>query len=152
MLPSTQVPESWVVLDVACSNYPTNCTDIRGGTFAYQESSSWANKSFFALGAEANLGYSEEENRGFYGWELVQLTTPEGATARANRSVVAGISTRNFYLGVLGLAARPVVWEDHSDSSPSLITILREQNLIPNLSYGYTAGASYSKKLVRCVI
>ncbi|KAL8663423.1 MAG: hypothetical protein Q9168_008097, partial [Polycauliona sp. 1 TL-2023] len=35
------------------------------------------------------------------------------------------------------------MWQDHSDSSPSLITILKDQNLIPHLSYGYTAGASY---------
>ncbi|CAO1604417.1 hypothetical protein XANCAGTX0491_007974 [Xanthoria calcicola] len=144
VLPSTQVPESWIVLDVACSTSPADCSDIRGGTFAYQDSSSWTTKSFFALGAEANLGYTNEENRGFYGWELVQLTTPEGANTRVNQSVVAGISTKNFFLGVLGLAARPVVWEDHSDSSPSLITILKEQNYIPNRSYGYTAGASYN--------
>ncbi|KAL8641548.1 MAG: hypothetical protein Q9226_008619, partial [Calogaya cf. arnoldii] len=143
VLPSTQIPESWLVLDVACSDQPTNCSDTRGGTFAYQDSSSWANKSFFALGAEANLGYTEKENRGFFGWESVQLTSPEGANTKANHSVVAGISTTNFYLGVLGLAARPVVFEDHSDSSPSLITVLKEQNLIPSLSYGYTAGASY---------
>ncbi|KAL9035832.1 MAG: hypothetical protein Q9180_004637, partial [Flavoplaca navasiana] len=146
VLPSTQNPESWVVLDVACANQPTNCSVTRGGTFAFQDSSSWTNKSdgsFFALGAQANLGYTEEENRGFYAWDLVQLTTPESANVRVDRSVVAGIATRNFYMGVLGLAARPIVWEDHSDSSPSLITILKEQNLIPSLSYGFTAGASY---------
>ncbi|KAL8910918.1 MAG: hypothetical protein Q9171_003823 [Xanthocarpia ochracea] len=144
LLPSTQVPESWIVLDVACTDRdPANCSDSRGGTFDFLESSSWENKSFYALGAEANLGYSREYNRGFYAKELVQLTNPEGANTTVNHSVVAGIITPNFYLGVLGLAARPVVWEDQSDSSDSLITILKKQNLIPNLSYGYTAGASY---------
>lgn len=144
LLPSTQVPESWIVLDVACTDQdPANCSDSRGGTFDFLESSSWENKSFYALEAEANLGYSREDNRGFYAKELVQLTNPEGANTTVNHSVVAGIITPNFYLGVLGLAARPVVWEDHSDSSDSLITILKKQSLIPNLSYGYTAGASY---------
>ncbi|KAL8917092.1 MAG: hypothetical protein Q9172_005977 [Xanthocarpia lactea] len=144
LLPSTQVPESWIVLDVACTDRdPANCSDSRGGTFDFLESSSWENKSFYALGAEANLGYNREDNRGFYAKELVQLTNPEGANTTVNESVVAGIITPNFYLGVLGLAARPVVWEDHSDSSDSLITILKKQSLIPNLSYGYTAGASY---------
>ncbi|KAL8856186.1 MAG: hypothetical protein Q9178_007224 [Gyalolechia marmorata] len=144
LLPSTQVPESWIVLDVACTDRdPANCSDSRGGTFDFLESSSWENKSFYALGAEANLGYNREDNRGFYAKELVQLTNPEGTSTTVNHSVVAGIITPNFYLGVLGLAARPVVWEDHSDSSDSLITILKKQSLIPNLSYGYTAGASY---------
>ncbi len=153
LLPSTQVPESWIVLDVACTDQdPANCSDSRGGTFDFLESSSWENKSFYALGAEANLGYNREDNRGFYAKELVQLTNPEGVITTVNHSVVAGIITPNFYLGVLGLAARPVVWEDHSDSSDSLITILKKQSLIPNLSYGYTAGASYSMKIVRRVI
>ncbi|KAL8781757.1 MAG: hypothetical protein Q9213_005866 [Squamulea squamosa] len=138
------VPESWIVLDVACTEQdPNNCSDSRGGTFNFSDSSSWANKSFYALGAEANLGYTADDNRGFYAWENVDLITPNDANITVNHSVVAGISTKNFYLGVIGLASRPVVWEDHSDSSDSLITILKKQNLIPHLSYGYTAGSSY---------
>lgn len=59
-------------------------------------------------------------------------------------SVVAGISTSIFYLGIFGLEARPIVWEDH----PSLITILKEKKLIPGLLYGYTAGVWYSKRVI----
>lgn len=55
------------------------------------------------------------DDRGFYGWELVQLTTPDGINIEVNHSVVAGISTSKFYLGVFGLEARPIVWGDHSD-------------------------------------
>ncbi|KAL8801240.1 MAG: hypothetical protein Q9182_004589 [Xanthomendoza sp. 2 TL-2023] len=142
LLPSTQIPESWVVLDIACTSQGSkNCSDSRGGTFSYQDSSTWSNKSIYALGAEANLGYTDQN--GFFGWDNVALTTPEGAKTTVNHTVVAGIVTNDSYLGALGLAQRPVVWEDHSDSAPSLISILKEKSLIPNLSYGYTAGASY---------
>ncbi|KAL8678826.1 MAG: hypothetical protein Q9186_004850 [Xanthomendoza sp. 1 TL-2023] len=128
--------------NVACTDQgPRNCSDSRGGTFDYEDSSTWSNKSIYALGAEANLGYTDAN--GFFGWDNVALTTPEGAKTTVNHSVVAGIVTNDSYLGALGLAARTVVWEDHSDSSPSLISILKDQSLIPSLSYGYTAGASY---------
>ncbi|KAL8736444.1 MAG: hypothetical protein Q9166_000236 [cf. Caloplaca sp. 2 TL-2023] len=144
LLPSTQIPESWIVLDVGCTeNDPKNCSESRGGTFNYEDSSTWTNKSFYALGSEANLGYTTNSDNGFYAWDNVTLITPEGANISVNHSVVAGIATKDFYLGALGLAARPVVWEDHSDSSPSLMTTLKDQSLIPTLSYGYTAGASY---------
>ncbi|KAL8803236.1 MAG: hypothetical protein Q9200_006294 [Gallowayella weberi] len=147
LLPSTQNPDSWVVLDVACTTQGSkNCSDSRGGTFSYQDSSTWSNKSIYGLGAEANLGYTKENGfNGFYGWDNVALTTPEGAKTTVNHTVVAGIVTNDSYLGALGLANRPVVWEDHSDSASSLISILKERGLVPNLSYGYTAGASYKK-------
>ncbi|KAL8950195.1 MAG: hypothetical protein Q9222_003758 [Ikaeria aurantiellina] len=145
LLPSTQVPESWVVLAEGCTTSdPKNCSVTRGNTFNYGASSTWDLQDTYSLQSEANLGYTTNSDNGAYGWDNLTLATIEGASVSMNHSVVAGIATKDFYLGILGLASRDIVWQDKSGSSPSLIRALHDQNLIPKQSYGYTAGASYN--------
>ena len=57
--------------------------------------------------------------------------------------VVAGLATKDFYVGQLGLSARPVNFTDFNDPQKSLLGSLREQGLIKGTSWGYTAGAAY---------
>ncbi|KAL8928838.1 MAG: hypothetical protein Q9208_001616 [Pyrenodesmia sp. 3 TL-2023] len=145
LLPSTQVPESWVVLTEGCTDEdPRNCSITRGGLFNYDVSSTWVQKDIYALGSEANLGYtSDNSNNGAYGWENISWAATADVNVTASHTVIAGIATKDFYLGILGLAARSITWEDLSTSPPSLISILKEQGLIETQSYGYTAGAFY---------
>ncbi|KAL9610154.1 MAG: hypothetical protein Q9167_005132 [Letrouitia subvulpina] len=146
VLVSTQIPECWVVLEEGCTESdPSNCTETRGGLFDYSKSSTWDKKAIFPLGTEANLGYTKNSDNGAYGWDTVELGTVGETNATLDKQVIAGIATKDFYLGNLGLAARPLDWTDHTESSPSLLSSLQSQNLIPSLSYGYTAGASYRK-------
>ncbi|KAL8829377.1 MAG: hypothetical protein Q9170_006194 [Blastenia crenularia] len=145
-LPSTEVPETWVVLFEGCTTKdPKNCSINRGGLYNYNASSTFSQKDIYALGSEANLGYTTNSDNGAYGWENLTWATSDGTNVTASHTVIAGIATKDFYLSSLGLAARNITWEDHSDSSPSLITSLKEQGQIQNQSYGYTAGASYSE-------
>ncbi|KAL8689228.1 MAG: hypothetical protein Q9218_005052 [Villophora microphyllina] len=144
LLPSTQNPETWVVLAEGCTGTdPKDCNSTRGGVYDYSASPTWVKKGVYALSAEANLGYTQNSDNGAYGWDTVALPTAEGGNVTMKHSVIAGIATKDFYLGSLGLAARDIEWQDHSDSVPSLFTSLKTQNQIPTLSYGYTAGASY---------
>lgn len=108
-------------------------------------SSTWFKKDVYALGSEANLGYTGNSDNGAYGWENISWAATGDVNVTASHTVIAGIATKDFYLGVLGLAARPITWEDHSTSSPSLISTLKAQGLIESQSYGYTAGAFYSR-------
>lgn len=80
----------------------------------------------------------------------MELATIGETNVTLNKQVIAGIATKDFYLGNIGLAARPLDWTDHTESSPSLMSSLKSQNLIPSLSYGYTAGASYRMLLLPC--
>lgn len=48
-------------------------------------------------------------------------------------------------LGVLGLGPKPTNFSDFNDPQPSFMHSLRNQSLIPSLSCGYYAGASYDK-------
>lgn len=46
-------------------------------------------------------------------------------------------------MGNFGLNPKPTNWTSYEDSAPSYMTQLKEQNLIPSVSFGYTAGAQY---------
>lgn len=63
-----------------------------------------------------------------------------------NRTPVAGIATPNSYLGQFTVNPRPINFTDFNDPQPSYMTLLKEQNYIPSLSFGYTAGAQYRLK------
>ena len=59
-----------------------------------------------------------------------------------DQQVVAAIDTKDFYLGNLGLTPRPVnfTWDDPTQS---FLSTLKDQKVIPSLSFGYNAGAPY---------
>lgn len=87
---------------------------------------------------EANLGRDNAAN-GDYGFDTVGLEdSPIGPTLP--HQVVAGITTNEFWLGYLGLGPKPV---NLTAAIPSFMKNLADQNLIPSLSFGYTAGAKY---------
>lgn len=64
-----------------------------------------------------------------------------------NRSltVLKGIGTKHFMLGVFGIGPKTTNLDDFNDPQPSFLWSLKNQSLIPSLSYGYYAGASYDK-------
>ena len=86
------------------------------------------------------MGYS---GNGLYGYDTVGLggLGSEGPTLK--NTTVGGLETTDFYLGIFGINAKPTNFSDFNDPSPSYITYLKEDNLIPSVSFGYTAGAQY---------
>ncbi|KAI4201729.1 MAG: hypothetical protein LQ350_003083 [Teloschistes chrysophthalmus] len=133
LLASTQNPETWVILDEGCvATDPKNCSVTRGGVYVYSNSSSWAKKGVYGLTSESNLGYTQNSDAGAYGWDNVALATPDGADIMLNRSVIAGLATKDFYMGSLGLAARAIEWQDHK----STVTHTNAENAPPSLTLG----------------
>ena len=59
--------------------------------------------------------------------------------------VLAGFASNANYLGSFGLNNQPTNFTDLTNSSQSFLTSLRAENLIPSLSWAYTAGAHYRK-------
>ena len=97
------------------------------------------------------MGYS---GNGLYGYDTVGLggLGSEGPTLK--NTTVGGLETTDFYLGIFGINAKPTNFSDFNDPSPSYITYLKEDNLIPSVSFGYTAGAQYREafpKLTFCI-
>lgn len=151
VFPATEIPETWVVLATGCSNASSNCTALRGGTFNTSKSPTWDPKdSLYELGAEQNLGIATKSGPdadvGLYGFDTLGVQESGGNNISLNQQVVVGINTTHFYRGNLGLATRPIIFGD-TTTSPGFLQSLKDQNLIPSLSYGYTAGASYRKSL-----
>ncbi|KAL8939623.1 MAG: hypothetical protein Q9216_003265 [Gyalolechia sp. 2 TL-2023] len=139
------VPETWVILAEGCTrDDPDNCSDTRGGLFNYDQSSTFTLKDTYALTSEANLGYTTNSDNGAYGWENLTLTSDDDSDVTASHVVIAGIATKDFYLGSLGLASRAITWEDSSSSLPSLMTSLKEQESAPGslIIGGYDASRS----------
>ena len=146
VLPATEISETWVVLPLGCGSLdPLNCTQSRGGTFDVSKSTNWISKATYALLAESNLGYTANSDNGNYGFDTIGVGKPGAGNVSVDGQVVAGIATKDFYLGNLGLASRPISFNSDNDPKPSFLSSLRNRSLIPSLAYGFTAGASYRK-------
>ena len=141
---STTVPETWVVLDDGCiASDPPSCPEDRGRTFKKNASSTWQGKRIYGLGVELNLGY-RTDNAGDYGFDTLALGYRGSGGPSLDGQVIAGIATKDFYLGSIGLTPRPINFTAE-DTSPSLLSNLKSENLIPSLSFGYSAGAYYRR-------
>lgn len=151
VLPSTANQQTWVPVPQGCeSNLVgniSNCGDSRGvwpfenensDGFQTDRSSTWRDIGLYTLFIEEHLGI---DGNGLFGYDSVGL----GATGNATENqVVGGIATLNYWLGSLGLGANYTNFADDERPS-SLLRTLKDSEKIPSLSYGYTAGAPYSK-------
>ena len=145
VLASTEQSATWVVAPAGCgSGSASNCSATRGGVFDASKSTSWFRKDVYQLNEATNLGYGGNQNNGTYGFDTLTLVGAPGvADLSLEQQVIAGIATDSFYLGSLGLTPQTVNFTTSGDSSPSLLSSLKTKSLIPSLSFGYTAGASY---------
>lgn len=144
VLASTTISETWVVLVDGCTPQDgSNCVNSRGNLFNKTLSTTWEDQGLFQLGAERNLNFTDFDN-GDYGNDTLTLGYNGSGGLSLDRQVIAGIATKKFYLGYLGLTPRPVNFSE-TESSSSYLSNLKAQNKIPSLSFGYSAGAYYRK-------
>ena len=135
----------WVVLPEGCiSNDPSDCPKDRGFTFYQNESSTWIDKGLFSLilTAEESLGAYEDDNSDI-GIDNITLGWQGSQGPSLSQQLVAGIATKDFYLGLLGLTNRPYNVSSFNNEFSSPLVALKNTSQIPSLSWSYTAGASY---------
>jgi hypothetical protein len=158
VLPATSNGESWIPLLEACSNSPSValtdpniCGQSRGvgefeGTqspgYQHNASSSWENIGTYNLPVQAGL--FNDDQAGLYGTDSVSLHNSTGALYLTGQSV-AGIVTKDFWLGSFGIAKRAANFSTEKTIVPSLLEELKAQNLTPSASFGLDVGASYGK-------
>ena len=150
ILPATNVQETWVPVPQACAPYdPPDCPSLRGvgnrsvsGGFDSNRSSTWEKEGIYDLVSEQWLGYV---GNGDYGFDTVELGELTRGSMKIEHQVVAGIVENDFYLGIFGLGPKPANFSGFNDPQPSFMRSLVNRNMIPSLSFGYTAGAKYSK-------
>ena len=124
---------------------PPDCDSLRGGDFIPSQSSTWRqnNKTVngtFTLALEKNLGYT---GNGEYGYDTVGLGWQGSGGPSLDQQIVGGIATKEFYLGMFGLNPRPTNFSTFDNPVPSYMANLKQENLVPSLSWSYTAGNQY---------
>jgi hypothetical protein len=150
IFPSTSGHETFVPLPEGCiESDPSNCGSLRGAYpfngkdsngFAVNATSTWKAIGLYSLTFGDKLGLNDS---GLYGFDKVGLTLQNSGGLTLDNQVVAGIATKNFYLGLFGLGPKPSNFSDFEYPQPSFMRNLRDQNKIPSLSFAYTAGAAY---------
>ena len=129
-----------------CTVGDNTCSDGRGLLFNPNASSTWSQYGFFELGAEQNLGSAGDNAR--YGNDTVGLGIQGSGGPSLPNQVVGAFSTDDFYLGFFGLNPASTNFTQQEKGETSYMTTLKNQNLIPSLSFGYTAGNKYRLKQV----
>jgi hypothetical protein len=143
VLISTASDETWVVINLGCpESYGQDCAFNRGYIFDVANSTSWTNTSTFELDLELNLGYN---GNGLFGRDVVSLGYPLSGGPQLSNQIVAGIAAPDFWLGIFGLDPAPSNFTNLNDPQPSFLWTLFNESIIPSTSWGYTAGAYYSK-------
>jgi hypothetical protein len=153
LLPGTQVSETWVVLPDGCeASDPSDCETRRGASpfngqpatgFLTNASSSWQEAGLYEIKLEENLGI--DGVNGLFGDDVVGVNNGNGSAGGVSLAgqPVAGIAAKSFFLGFLGLGITRPSFSSAANAQNTFLTSLWMDNLIPSLSYGYTAGASY---------
>ena len=149
VLPATGSQETWIPVEEACRTTNSSGCPLSRGAYSHlfhpNTSTSWKEIGLYDLALGNELGY---EGNGVYGLDTVKLELSASQPVALDSQVVAGIATGDFWTGLLGLGPRPVNFSNMDHSVPSFLGTMREQERIPSLSYGYSAGASYSKSIL----
>ena len=146
VLISTASYQTWAVLPQGCiASDPPDCATSRGGQFIPSQSNTWkynnaSANGTFTLELETNLGYS---GNGDYGYDTIVLGYQGSNGPSLQQQILAGIATKDFYLGIFGLNPRSSNFSTLDDPVPSYMTNLKDKSLIPSLSWAYTAGNQY---------
>lgn len=143
---STAGQATWVVLPTGCGD---GCDDpnSRGGAFNVTKSMTWNSTGIFPLGLELNLNYGDT---GAYGLDTVALGYSDSIGGPPlDSQVVVGMEAYSYYIGMFGLGPQPTNLTDFSKPYPSFLSTLKSRNMIPSLSWGYTAGAHYRESILQ---
>jgi hypothetical protein len=151
ILPSTSNGEVFVPELQGCisSSTPSLCAESRGvGEFqdtqslGFQEnaSSTWEQIGIYEFVTGGDLFQTTET--GLYG--LDDVVIGEHNTS-VQHTTVAGVVTRDFWLGSLGLANVHSEFPIRDESLPSLLDKMKEGNLMSSVSFSLAVGAAYSE-------
>jgi len=138
---STASTFTWTIGAAGCpANYVANCAQSRGSLFLPNESLTWVPNSIFNFELEDNLGL---DTSGYAGFDTVTLGWQGAGGPTVTHAIVFNIADSIYWLGEFGLNPRPTNFTTFTDPQTSYMQALYNNNSIPSISYGYTAGAQY---------
>ena len=135
---------TWVVLPAGCNVGDSDCSQNRGLAFNPNASSTWSLHGNYELSTEQNLNLSAGA---IFGNDTLGLGIQGSGGPVLQNQVIGAFTDANFYLGYFGVNSA-VINFTNAESQPSYLTTLKDQNLIPSVSFGYTAGNQYRLKQV----
>lgn len=151
VFPAPGTGEVLIPLPQGCNEYdPPDC-GARRGVYGYKnsttgfsvgKSSTWKELGLYSVGLKSELGYAANAS---YGLDNVGLMIPNAGGPTLKNQVVGGIASSTFYLGIFGLSPRASNFSEFAYPQRSFITTLKDENMVPSISYSYTAGAFYSE-------
>ncbi|MCJ1290819.1 hypothetical protein MMC34_002361 [Xylographa carneopallida] len=145
VLVSTAISATWVIISAGCPASVTTCPNGRGGIYTANTSSTWEDQGDYELYVEENL---DIVGAGMFGNDTVSLAAPGSGGPTLQKQTVGGIAAQQFWLGMLGVNPKPTNFTNFTTQQPSYMTNLKEQDIIPSISFGYTAGNQYRLKTV----
>jgi hypothetical protein len=105
-------------------------------------SSTWHEIGIYHVAAREELGYNAS---GLYGLDTLGLMIANSGGPTLENQTIGAVVNPRLWVGRLGMDVKPSNFSDFENPQRSLITTLKEDGRIPSLTYGYTAGAYYSK-------
>ena len=151
VLISTASYQTWAVLPQGCtSKDPSNCGTSRGRIFRPDQSDTWiknniSTDSTFSFDLKSNLRYF---SNALYGYDIVTLGWQGSGGPSLQHQVVAGLTTKDFYLELFDVNPRPSNFINFDTKFPSFMSNLKSNSLIPSVSYAYTSGNQYRRNKV----
>ena len=153
VLPASATGETLVPLIDGCNpaKDPENCGKLRGvypfqdipsGGLQINKSSTWSEIGIYTLDVRSDINFT---GKGLFGLEKVGLMVQNSGGPTLEKTVLAAVKTKTIFTGLFGLSRKASNFSEFDNPQPSYITRLKEGNMIPSLSYGYTAGAFYSE-------
>jgi len=147
LLPSTASYETWAIAPEGCQpGDPSDCHKLRGEFYNYNTSSTWdpnlatTSSQVYPLDLEVQLGYT---GKGRYGFDDVTFGYIGSGGLLVKNQSIAGIATKNYFMGLFGLTPRSKNFTSFNNPIPSFMQSLQSQSTIPSLSWSYTAGNRY---------
>ncbi|USP74075.1 hypothetical protein yc1106_01349 [Curvularia clavata] len=105
-------------------------------------SSTWHEIGIYRTETRSELGYNAS---GLYGLDTLGLMVANSGGPTLENQTIGAVVNPRLWLGRLGMDDKPNNFSDFDNPQRSLIKTLKEEGLIPSLSYGYTAGAYYKQ-------
>lgn len=147
VLVSTSSTETWAVTPEGCiAGDAINCQKLRGEIWNYNDSTTYVpntaniSSSIYGLDLGKSWGLT---GRGRYGFDNVALGWQGSGGPTLKNQTVAGIATKDYFMGLFGISPRPSNFTNFNHPIPSYVQNLRNQSLIPSTSWAYTAGNPY---------
>lgn len=146
VLVSTASYQTFAVLPQGCTSQdPSNCESFRGDIFNPAQSRTWvennnAANGTFSFDLESSLGY---RSNALYGYDTLTLGWKGSGGPSLPHQIIAGIAMKDFYMGLFGVNPRPSNFTTFDDPVPSYLSSLKNNSIIPSLTYSYTSGNQY---------